>query len=639
MAGYVRQSAGQIVTNNTIQASDFNNEYNQLQSAFSGITGHDHSGGTGLGPQLDLTAAVAGILPAANGGTGLNTTSSTGLAQVNAGAWSISTILPTGTSATTPPPLTSSTTVATTAYVDAAVTVGGIGIDIAGLTGVLQITSGIASVSTALANGTTAITQALSDSSTNIATTSYVNAAIAVGAAQTVGLYIGGNAGGSPNAIDLTIANFTLINGVIVSFIPTAVNTGAVTISINGGTAYPIVGEGAVGFFPMTAGDIFTGIPTLLFWGGTSIGWINLTIFYFGQYEPLSGTYNLSLIDNFNTIVSTNALTLVLPAASTVANYYYNHLNALNGVISIQPNGTDTINGLNSNFIIPQGCSGFFSTDGNSKWLYSGTILGSSSSFGLIKVDNTSITASAGTISAVAPAAGALTGTTLASNVVNSSLTSVGTIATGTWNGTSISTAKGGTGTSSAASTGVAQVSSGAWSWSTALANGTTATKQSALDNSTKVATTSYVDSAVSAGGLQSSISTTTFSYASSTTLTNITGMTANVSSGLTYTFRACVGYSSISNSGLKIGIGGTATATSFYAAALLYASNALVLNAAATSMGQIFFTTGTIAGQVIIEGSIVVNAGGTLTIQIAQNASQSGTNVVTLGSPFQVFA
>jgi len=46
----------------------------------------------------------------------------------------------------------------------------------------------------------------------------------------------------------------------------------------------------------------------------------------------------------------------------------------------------------------------------------------------------------------VAAAAGTLTGTTLASNVVSSSLTSVGTIATGTWNGTTIAIANGGTG-------------------------------------------------------------------------------------------------------------------------------------------------------------------------------------------------
>ena len=53
----------------------------------------------------------------------------------------------------------------------------------------------------------------------------------------------------------------------------------------------------------------------------------------------------------------------------------------------------------------------------------------------------------------VAPA-GTLTGTTLASNVVSSSLTSVGTIASGTWNGSTIGTAYGGTGTNSTFTTG-----------------------------------------------------------------------------------------------------------------------------------------------------------------------------------------
>ena len=50
MTGYVRQSAGSIVTGATIQASHFNAEYNALESAFNGSSGHDHSGGTGQGP-------------------------------------------------------------------------------------------------------------------------------------------------------------------------------------------------------------------------------------------------------------------------------------------------------------------------------------------------------------------------------------------------------------------------------------------------------------------------------------------------------------------------------------------------------------------------------------------------------------
>lgn len=53
------------------------------------------------------------------------------------------------------------------------------------------------------------------------------------------------------------------------------------------------------------------------------------------------------------------------------------------------------------------------------------------------------ITAASGNV-VIAPA-GTLTGTTLASNVVTSSLTTVGTIGTGTWNGTTIAVANGGT--------------------------------------------------------------------------------------------------------------------------------------------------------------------------------------------------
>jgi len=86
---------------------------------------------------------------------------------------------------------------------------------------------------------------------------------------------------------------------------------------------------------------------------------------------------------------------------------------------------------------------------------------------------------------------------TIASTYVGqSSITTLGTITTGVWNGTAIAAAYGGTAIDSSGSTGVAQVSSGTWSISTALADGTTATTQSASDNSTKVATTAYVDAA-----------------------------------------------------------------------------------------------------------------------------------------------
>ena len=77
-------------------------------------------------------------------------------------------------------------------------------------------------------------------------------------------------------------------------------------------------------------------------------------------------------------------------------------------------------------------------------------------------------------------------------------ITSTGTITTGTWNGTAVSTQYGGTGQNFSASTGILQLSGGTASVSTALANGTTATTQTGGDNTTKVATDAFVTSAIS---------------------------------------------------------------------------------------------------------------------------------------------
>lgn len=73
MAGYVRQSAAQIITGNVVMASDLNAEFNALASAFNAASGHAHDGSAGNGPKISLTTSVAGILPVANGGTGAST--------------------------------------------------------------------------------------------------------------------------------------------------------------------------------------------------------------------------------------------------------------------------------------------------------------------------------------------------------------------------------------------------------------------------------------------------------------------------------------------------------------------------------------------------------------------------------------
>jgi hypothetical protein len=97
-----------------------------------------------------------------------------------------------------------------------------------------------------------------------------------------------------------------------------------------------------------------------------------------------------------------------------------------------------------------------------SQTLTNKTISGSSNT--LSNIANSSLTNSSVTINGtsvslgasatVTAAAGTLTGTTLNATVVTSSLTSVGTIATGVWQGTDIGVAYGGTGTSDGSITG-----------------------------------------------------------------------------------------------------------------------------------------------------------------------------------------
>ena len=72
---YTRQEAANIVTSNTIQASHLNNEFDALEAAFNGTTGHSHDGTTGEGQKIVLTTSVSGILPTANGGTGASSAS------------------------------------------------------------------------------------------------------------------------------------------------------------------------------------------------------------------------------------------------------------------------------------------------------------------------------------------------------------------------------------------------------------------------------------------------------------------------------------------------------------------------------------------------------------------------------------
>jgi len=70
MAGYTRQTAANITTGSVIDAADFNDEYNQVQSAFNASTGHTHDGTAAegapiekVGPSQDLVVTASQVRP------------------------------------------------------------------------------------------------------------------------------------------------------------------------------------------------------------------------------------------------------------------------------------------------------------------------------------------------------------------------------------------------------------------------------------------------------------------------------------------------------------------------------------------------------------------------------------------------
>ena len=70
MAGYTRQATANIATGSVIDADDFNDEYNQIQSAFNASTGHTHDGTAAegapiekVGPSQDLVITASQVRP------------------------------------------------------------------------------------------------------------------------------------------------------------------------------------------------------------------------------------------------------------------------------------------------------------------------------------------------------------------------------------------------------------------------------------------------------------------------------------------------------------------------------------------------------------------------------------------------
>ena len=133
--------------------------------------------------------------------------------------------------------------------------------------------------------------------------------------------------------------------------------------------------------------------------------------------------------------------------------------------------------------------------------------------------------------------------------------------------------------------------------------------------------------------GTKSSRVTTQYDN-TTTTLGNINGLTSNVAAGKTYRFEAKLYTTSNVAGGIKVAIGGTATATSIIYEGITTDAG-LITQSRATAMGTaVGAVTAVTAAYVVITGTITVNTAGTLTCQAAANVA-TGTTSVLVGSTF----
>jgi len=120
------------------------------------------------------------------------------------------------------------------------------------------------------------------------------------------------------------------------------------------------------------------------------------------------------------------------------------------------------------------------------------------------------------------------------------------------------------------------------------------------------------------------------------TTLGNVTGLTANVAAGKIYRFEAKLYTTSDVAGGIKVAIGGTATATAIRYEGLTTDAGLTTQSRSAALGTAVGAVTAVTAAYVTITGTITVNAAGTLTVQAAANAATGTTSVLT-GSTFVI--
>jgi hypothetical protein len=123
-----------------------------------------------------------------------------------------------------------------------------------------------------------------------------------------------------------------------------------------------------------------------------------------------------------------------------------------------------------------------------------------------------------------------------------------------------------------------------------------------------------------------------------STTLVAIVGHSDDLTLGQYYTFRVVLSATCNVAGGIKVAMGGTATATIIRYDVLIYDAGVLAAQGRGAALGDAVGVTAVTAPYIVVEGVIYsVTGAGTLTVTFAQNAAHASNTTVLAGSTLQV--
>lgn len=132
-------------------------------------------------------------------------------------------------------------------------------------------------------------------------------------------------------------------------------------------------------------------------------------------------------------------------------------------------------------------------------------------------------------------------------------------------------------------------------------------------------------------------VTTADFTKNNTTTLANITGLSVTLTAGRTYRFEATLFTTADTDGGVKVAMSGTATATAIKYDVLIIDGAVIDAQGRGTALDTAVGFTDSANALIKIYGTIVVNVGGTLTVQFAQNAAHVGDCTVLAQSTLSV--